>query len=107
MLAMSVNDVPDWSVTMEPRAIGVPVALTPGLVPHSEVVTAVEVGLGLLVLLELGELLPQPASAAIPRAAITTTPMRICDARRYTPTCLPPPAGDGKTLPDLGKVSRC
>jgi len=44
---MSAKLVPVWSVTIEPRLIGVPVAATPGLVPHDEVVTAVEVGLAL------------------------------------------------------------
>jgi len=45
MFEMSVNEVPDWSVTMPPRLIGVPVATTPGLVPHDEVLTAELVGL--------------------------------------------------------------
>src|SRR5215472_47743 len=39
MFGMSVNEVPGWSVAMAPRSIGVPVALTPGLVPHCEVLT--------------------------------------------------------------------
>src|SRR5215469_10671884 len=39
MFGMSVNEVPGWSVAMAPRLIGVPVALTPGLVPHDEVLT--------------------------------------------------------------------
>src|SRR5579875_177890 len=39
MFAMSVKLVPGWSVTMPPRLIGVPVAATPGLVPHWEVLT--------------------------------------------------------------------
>lgn len=37
---MSVNDVPGWSVAMAPSAIGVPVAATPGLLPHCDVLTA-------------------------------------------------------------------
>jgi hypothetical protein len=37
MFGMSVNEVPGWSVAMAPRLMGVPVALTPGLVPHCEV----------------------------------------------------------------------
>src|SRR5215469_10861055 len=37
MFGMSVNEVPGWSVAMAPRSIGVPVAVTPGLVPHCEV----------------------------------------------------------------------
>ena len=40
MFGMSVNDVPGWLVTMAPSAIGVPVAATPVLVPHCEVLTA-------------------------------------------------------------------
>jgi hypothetical protein len=44
MFAMSVNEVPGWSVLIVPRLIGVPVAATPGLVPHDEVSTAVLVG---------------------------------------------------------------
>jgi hypothetical protein len=40
MFAMSVNDVPGWLVTIPPSGIGVPVAFTPGLVPHCDVLTA-------------------------------------------------------------------
>ena len=40
MFGMSVNEVPGWLVAMAPSAIGVPVAATPGLVPHCEVLTA-------------------------------------------------------------------
>lgn len=36
---MSMKLVPVWSVTIEPSGIGVPVAATPGLVPHDEVAT--------------------------------------------------------------------
>lgn len=39
MFAMSAKLVPVWSVTMPPSGIGVPVAATPGLVPHEEVLT--------------------------------------------------------------------
>ena len=39
MFGMSVNEVPGWLVTMAPSAIGVPVAATPGLVPHCDVLT--------------------------------------------------------------------
>jgi hypothetical protein len=38
---MSVNDVPGWLVTMVPSAIGEPVAFTPGLVPHCDLLTVV------------------------------------------------------------------
>ena len=40
MFGMSVNDVPGWLVAMAPSAIGVPVAATPGLVPHCDVLVA-------------------------------------------------------------------
>src|SRR5216683_4811096 len=40
MFPISVNDVPGWLVTIPPSAIGVPVAATPGLVPHCDVLTA-------------------------------------------------------------------
>src|SRR3954453_8526985 len=39
MFGMSVNEVPGWLVAMAPSGIGVPVALTPGLVPHCELLT--------------------------------------------------------------------
>jgi hypothetical protein len=41
MFAMSAKLVPVWSVTIEPRLIGVPVAATPGLVPQAEVLVVV------------------------------------------------------------------
>jgi hypothetical protein len=74
MFGMSVNEVPGWLVAIAPSAIGVPVAATPGLVPHCEVPTAevlaVDVLAGALwlevvleLLLEL-ELLLQPAAAS-------------------------------------------
>src|SRR6516164_7568461 len=74
MFAMSAKLVPVWSVTIEPRLIGVPAAATPGLVPHCDVLTvdALGVALALAVLagalaleleLEL-ELLLQPAAAS-------------------------------------------
>src|SRR6266702_5443904 len=50
MFGISVNDVPGWLVAMPHRAIGVPVAFTPGLVPHCDVLTVVlhELAAGLL-----------------------------------------------------------
>ena len=48
MLAMSVNDVPGWLVTIPPSGIGVPVAFTPGLVPHCDVADAALLGLGVV-----------------------------------------------------------
>ena len=54
MFAMSVNDVPGWLVTIPPSAIGVPVAVTPGLVPHDEVAVDALVAAALVVV-ELDE----------------------------------------------------
>jgi hypothetical protein len=83
---MSVNEVPGWLVAMAPSAIGVPVACTPGLVPHCEVLTALALVLVVLVaVLVLGlvpelelelELLLQPA-AAMAMAAARTTVLRV------------------------------
>src|SRR5690242_13572723 len=39
MFGMSVNEVPGWLVAMAPSGIGVPVALTPGLLPQLDVST--------------------------------------------------------------------
>src|SRR5580693_3913918 len=87
MFGMSVKLVPGWLVAIAPRAIGVPVAATPGLVPHCDVPTALvlvlavgvlagallELPVELELLLEL-ELL-QPA-AAIAMAAARTIVLR-------------------------------
>jgi hypothetical protein len=87
MFGMSVNDVPGWLVAMAPSAIGVPVAATPGLVPHCDVPVAAVLGVadvvdvlaGVLVLpvalLLLLLLLLQPA-AAMAMAAASTTVLR-------------------------------
>src|SRR5690242_9189845 len=88
MFGMSVNEVPGWLVAMAPSGIGVPVALTPGLVPHCDVSTvaalaeADEAPAGLvfeLVLVVLLLLLLQPAAARA-RAAATMIVLRagIC-----------------------------
>jgi len=70
----------------------VPVAFTPGLVPHCDVldVALPELADGLLagVPLPAGVLLPHPARAAIPIAATSATFARTLDARRYIRTCL-------------------
>jgi hypothetical protein len=71
----SVKSTPGCCVTIAPRLIGVPVALTPGLLPHGDVLTvgalepaglAVELPAGApaLELLVL-ELPPQPAKAVM------------------------------------------
>jgi hypothetical protein len=57
MFGMSVNEVPGWLVAMAPRAIGVPVAATPGLVPHCDVLVAEVLAVDVLA----GALLPAPA----------------------------------------------
>jgi len=83
MFEMSVNEVPGWLVTIPPSGIGVPVAATPALGPHCEVLTAavLEVGVldgGLLVVLVvvlLLLLLLHPA-AAMPIAAASTIALR-------------------------------
>jgi hypothetical protein len=94
MFGMSVNDVPGWSVTMAPSAIGVPVAATPGLVPHCEVLTVVvagaldvvAAGAEVLVLLEL---LLHPAAA---RAAAARTISVRADGANI-PLLISPPQG--------------
>src|SRR5215831_19226826 len=90
MFAMSVKLACGESVTIEPRLIGVPVAATPGLVPHDDVATAVELAAGaaLLVLLLLAgallelelELLLHPART--PLAARTATAAPATQERR-------------------------
>lgn len=86
MFAMSVKDVPGWLVTIPPRAMGVPVAATPGLVPQEVVLTAALVPDALvagvlelvlepeLVLLELVLLHP---AAAMAMAAARTRVLRF------------------------------
>ena len=94
MVAMSAKLVPVWSVTMPPSGIGVPVAATPGLVPHEEVLTALALALGLaealpvelLVLVEVElvlELLLQAAST--PRAIAATAAPATRERRREYP----------------------
>lgn len=61
---MSVKLVPVWSVTIEPRLIGVPVAATPGLVPHDEVLTAPLLPLDVALELAAGAL-PVPVAAGV------------------------------------------
>ena len=79
---MSAKLVPVWSVTIEPRLIGVPDAAWPGLVPHCDVLTvdalalAEPAGVGVITLeLELELELLQPA-AAIATAAASTIVLR-------------------------------
>jgi hypothetical protein len=57
MLGMSVKSVPGCLVLIDPRLIGVPVALTPGLGPHDEVSLEPPLELVAVVVLELAPLL--------------------------------------------------
>src|ERR1700722_15032845 len=72
MFGMSVNEVPGWLVAIAPSAIGVPVAATPGLVPHDEgpaaegLAGALGLEVALEPLLELELLQPAAASAMAP-----------------------------------------
>jgi hypothetical protein len=77
MFGISVNDVPGWLVAMAPSGMGVPVAFTPGLVPHCDVLTAVLFGAADAVPLPdelLDPLLLHPAAAiaAVTPASATT-----------------------------------
>ena len=101
MLAMSAKLVPCWSVTIEPRLIGVPLAATPGFGPQLDVsleppleLAAVELVLELDALLvpELAGaaaddvellLLPHPASSAAPMSAASATIVRRRSACLY------------------------
>src|SRR6516162_9001975 len=105
MYGMSVNEVPGWLVAMAPSGIGVPVAATPGLVPHCDVLTvpalaeAEDVPAGVeddpaaAVLLLL---LLQPAA---PRARAAAASMRVLRVRcaRGAGMCvlIYPPRGGG------------
>src|SRR5208282_4259843 len=99
MFAMSVNEVPGWLVTIPPSAIGVPVAATPGLVPHCEVLTAAVLGApdvadvlaGVLALVLL-LLLLHPA-AAMAMAAASTIVLRA-DAACICLLIYPPQGGE-------------
>jgi hypothetical protein len=92
MFGMSVNEVPGWLVAMAPSGIGVPVAWTPGLVPHCDVLTVPapaeldEAPAGVVddpaaVLLLLLLLLLQPAAPRARTAAASTIVLRVRCAR--------------------------
>jgi hypothetical protein len=94
---MSVNDVPGWLVTMAPSAIGVPVAGTPGFVPHWDVpavpADALLLAGAALVEVPLDEVVPfddgvldellQPATVTRAAAAASTIVLRTLGACRY------------------------
>jgi len=95
MFGPSVKSVPGWWVSIVPMLIGVPVALTPGFVPHVEVSTDPPLLPPLLVLVPAPPLdavvaapppplllldlllLPQPASATSATAAMNKRANRI------------------------------
>ena len=81
MVAMSVNDVPGWFVTIPPSGIGVPVAFTPGLVPHCDVSDTALLCFCVFAGLLLDEPLPHPAAATSPMAATRATAPRAPGAR--------------------------
>ena len=84
MFGMSVNDVPGWLVAIAPSGIGVPVAFTPGLVPHCEVFTVVPPDATDAVLLAdglLDPLLPHPAATSVPMTATSAAAPRVPGAR--------------------------
>jgi hypothetical protein len=104
MFGMSVNDVPGWLVTIAPSGIGVPVAATPGLVPHCEVFTvtlvdALGAPVGEVVVVALLELLLllllQPAAA---RAAAARTIIVRADGI-CIPLLISPPQGSDFQVP--------
>lgn len=74
---MSVKLVPGWSVTIEPSGIGVPVAAWPGLVPHDEVATAVDVALGLALAEVAGVLLAEAGGALLVELVLLLHPARM------------------------------
>jgi len=83
MFGMSVKSVPGCWVAIAPRLIGVPLAATPGLVPHDDVADAVELAAGaaLLELLLAGallelelELLLHPARTPLAARTATAAP---------------------------------
>ena len=108
MFGMSVNDVPGWLVAIAPRGIGVPVAATPGLVPHCDVLTVelpdVLVALGVLPLplplpLVVLLLLLHPAAASNPITATRPTTARTPEMCFRMLTYPPPPGVEGTNDP--------
>jgi hypothetical protein len=110
MFGMSVNEVPGWFVAMAPRAIGVPVAAWPGLVPHCEVLTVAVLALALFVAVLLAVellavellaveppvlvLLLQPAAAMAIAAAAASTSVLRADSIFRCVLIYPPQGGE-------------
>src|SRR5215813_13831474 len=88
MFGISVNDVPGWLVAMAPSGIGVPVAFTPGLVPHCDVLTAAPVGAADAVPPDelLDPPLLQPAATSVPTIAASATTARAAGLCLRVPT---------------------
>ena len=78
---------------MPPSGMGEPVAFTPGLVPHCDVLTVVAPGLVAAAALDDGgapadeALLPHAASETRPMATMTANGARISGQRLENPTC--------------------
>ncbi len=86
MFGPSLKSVPGCLVSIVPMLIGVPVALTPGLGPHDEVL--VDAGAALAVLLAVAELLAAAVLVALlllelllPQPARTITPITAATAK--------------------------
>jgi hypothetical protein len=104
MFGMSVNEVPGWFVAMAPRAIGVPVAAWPGLVPHCEVLTVAVLALALALALFVAVLLAveppvlvlllQPAAAMAIAAAAASTSVLRADSILRCVLIYPPQGGE-------------
>src|SRR5215472_13932232 len=105
IFGMSVNEVPGWLVAMAPSGIGVPVAWTPGLVPHCDVLTVAALAEADEVLAGVEDdplaavlllLLLQPAAARARAAAASTIILRVRCARGAGMCILiyPPQGGD-------------
>jgi len=81
MFGISVNDVPGWLVAIAPSGIGVPVAFTPGLVPHCDVLAAPAFAV-LPADVVPDEPLLHPAATSVPitatRAAAARAPRAFC-----------------------------
>ena len=92
MFGISVNDVPGWLVAIAPSGIGVPVAFTPGLVPHCDVLTAAPLGEPAAEPLAgglLDALLLHPAATSVPMTATSAAAVRVPGAVLSCPHLIP------------------
>jgi hypothetical protein len=108
MFSMSVKSVPGSLVLIAPSGIGVPVAATPGFVPHDDVdddalalvVAALELEvLAAVLLLEL--LLPHPARTVTPTVAMSARLTRHRGKSWYLLTDLSSSAQRSDATPDM------